>query len=213
MGIDGVDIPGAQVRDIEPDKILKLLKVFEAIHFYELQDHNIGPCIDGPTDFISLSVDGRSKRIRNDFCGSGEPGPTADLVMLAQQIDSMAGASRWTRCNFECMGEQIRAGLNVNSRSPDGWSPLIAAIVRKNVQTVRLLLYSGAETNIADYADYTPLMYAAMVNSPEMVHELLAHGADVNARDAKGFGAVDMVEVGGKVHRILLKAGAKPHRK
>ncbi|HYL92270.1 MAG TPA: ankyrin repeat domain-containing protein [Alphaproteobacteria bacterium] len=211
MGRFYVEIPGAQTAKIQPEQIKELLAAFDAIHFFELQDKYIDPCTDNPTEFISLSVDGKSKRIENYFCGTAKPGPQADLATLARQIDSLAGTSRWIKCNYECMTEQIKAGMNVNSRAPDGSSPLMKAVARKDLASVRLLLNSGAQTDVADNRSYTPLMFAAMGNSPEIVRELLAHGADANAKDDRGFGAVDMVEVGGEIYLILQKAGAKPH--
>ncbi len=212
LGKRFVDIPGMQTAKIQPEQMTELLRAFAAIHFFDLQDKYVDLCTDNPTEFISLTLKGRTKRIENYFCGPGEPGPSADLVRLARQIDSAAGTSRWIQCKYECLTEQVRAGLSVNAQAPDGSSPLTKAIERRDLLSVRLLLSSGAQPNTVDSRGFTPLMYAAMGNSPEMVRELLAHGADVNAKDNKGFSAVDMVAGGSEVEHELLAAHAKPHR-
>ena len=206
-----VDIPGQQTAKIPPENVRNLLKAFEDIHFFTLRDKYTGPCTDLPTEFISLSVDGKTKRIQNYFCRDAKSGPQVDLFKLAQQIDSVAGTRRWIKCDAQCLAELIPAGLNVNASASDGTTPLLAAISRKNWASARLLLGSGAQTNVADSQDHTPLMHAAMANNPEMARELLAHGANVNSKNGKGFTALDMVAGGSEVQQVLLKAGAKSH--
>ena len=48
---------------------------------------------DSPTVTTSLTMNGRSKRIRHDYGCSAAP---SELRRLEQRIDEVAGTSRWT---------------------------------------------------------------------------------------------------------------------
>jgi hypothetical protein len=208
-----VDIPGEQTAKIQPDKLQELLRAFDNIRFFALQDRYIDSCTDMPTVYISLTVDGKSKRIENYSCHRDRPGPQADLLKLADQIDAASGARQWIKCDAQCLRELIASGLDVNSRGPDGTTPLLVASHGANLDKVQLLLSRGAQPNVADDRGYTPLMYASMANQAAIAQELLTHGAEVNATDSKGFTALDMVAGGSEIERVLLKAGAKHKRK
>jgi hypothetical protein len=208
-----VAIPGEQTAKIQPDKLQELLRAFDNIRFFSLQDRYIDLCTDMPTVYISLAIDGKSKRIENYSCHQDKAGPQFDLLKLADQIDAESGARQWIKCDTQCLRELIASGLDVNSHGPDGTTPLLAASHGANLDKVQLLLSRGAQPNVADERGYTPLMYASMANQPAIAQELLAHGANVNARDAKGFTAVDMVAGGSEIQQVLLKAGGKPKHK
>jgi len=204
-----VDIPGEQTAKIPPDKLQEMLTAFDNVRFFSLLDHYRDSCTDMPTFYISLTVDGKSKRIENYYCDHKTWGPQADLTKLAAQIDAVSGAKQWIKCDAQCLHGLIASGLDVNSRGPDGTTPLLTASEGANLDKVQVLLSRGAQPNVADDRGYTSLMYASMANQPTIAEELLTHGADVNARDSKGFPALDMVARGSEMERVLLKAGAK----
>jgi hypothetical protein len=60
-------------------------------------------------------------------------------------------------------------------------TPLITAILEKNVRMVKYLLSIGAETSIVDRWKISPLVIAINNNSQEIIRILLKAGADVNA--------------------------------
>ena len=101
----------------------------------------------------------------------------------------------------------LAAGVDVNIRSKKSeWTPLISAIVVKNIAAVRLLIEAGADVNVASDVKTTPLHYS----SGEITDLLLVNGADVSARNENGwtplhsachFGRTDAV-------RLLLMHGA-----
>jgi hypothetical protein len=208
-----VDIPGEQTARIQPDKVNELLTAFDNIHFFYLRDRYTDSCTDLPTVYISLAFDGKSKRIENYFCHQEKWGLQVDLTKLADLIDTVSGSRQWIKCDTECLNGLIASGLDVNSRGPDGTTPLIAASHRANLERVRILLGRGAQPNVADDRGYTPLMYAAMANQPAIAQELLIHHANVNSRDNRGFAALDMVAGGSEIESVLLKSGAKPKGK
>ena len=63
---------------------------------------------------------------------------------------------------------------------------LHSAAVRKDVETVRSLLFSGANPNARDSTGKTPLHGSARAGSLDVISLLIAHGAKVNAQDRWG---------------------------
>jgi hypothetical protein len=207
LGEIHVDIPGGQTGRIPPEKLIDLLRDFECIHFFDLQDKYSESCTDQPTTIISILVDGKTKEVSNYFggCEGAKSGPQADLAKLAEQIDKVAGTGRWVKCDFDCVEGLIQTGFNVNAQAPDGDTPLLIAVQQRDLRKVRLLLDAGARVNAADGQGYSALMYAAMADKLEIVQELLARGADVNAKNKKGFTVLEMAG-GQRVRQILTQA-------
>ena len=202
-----VDIPGAQMGRIPPKKLMDLLRDFEEIHFFDLQDKYAETCTDQPTAIISISVDGKAKQVSNYFggCEGAKSGPQVDLAKLAEQIDGAADTARWVKCDLHCMEGLIQTGLNVNAQAPDGDTPLLIAVQQRDLRKTRLLLDPGAPANDADGQGYTPLMVAAMADRLDIVQELLARGADVTLKNKKGFTVLQMAG-GQKVRDVLAQA-------
>ena len=202
-----VDVPGPQTGRIPPGRVKDLLKAFEDIHFFDLQDQYFETCTDQPTAIISIAVDGKSKQVSNYFggCEDAKSGPQVDLAKLAEQIDNAAGSGRWVKCDAECMKGLIQNGLNVNAQAPDGDTPLLIAVQQRDLRKTRLLIDAGAQVNAADARGYTALMYAAMADKLEIARELLARGADMNAKDKKGFTVLEMAG-GRNVRQVLIRA-------
>jgi uncharacterized protein DUF6438 len=99
-----VDTIGSRTARIEPDKVRNLVQDFDAVHFLGLHDKYSERCTDMPTAIISISFDGKTKRVSNYFggCESKTSGPQIDLDRLAKEIDDAAGTLRWTKCGFDC---------------------------------------------------------------------------------------------------------------
>jgi ankyrin repeat protein len=70
------------------------------------------------------------------------------------------------------------AQVNLHSRSPEGNTPLHAAVAGKQPALVGLLLEHGADVDAADSLGWTPLNHAAHEGVAEIVESLLRHGAD-----------------------------------
>lgn len=80
--------------------VLRLLDEARAAGFFSLPDrfaYGEPTCplytADSPRTFISITADGRTKRIEHDYGCENSPRP---LVTLASRIDSVAGVTRWT---------------------------------------------------------------------------------------------------------------------
>jgi ankyrin repeat protein len=103
-----------------------------------------------------------------------------------QSLDALIWASRSGRT--DSIAELARAGVSPNQQDsgPNGWPPLIHAVHKNQLESVRALLSAGAEPDLANPDGLTPLMLAAAQGEGEIVEELLASGADPRLKQPGG---------------------------
>lgn len=89
------------------------------------------------------------------------------------------------------------AGLVYRGADPDlrdsgdrGWTPMMYAIHREEMDAVRALLNNDADPDVPGRDGWTPLMLAAAYGQDRMVELLLERGADPRARTADGVTAL-----------------------
>lgn len=89
---------------------------------------------------------------------------------------------------------------------------LMAAVNRKDLDVIQLLLSAGADPNIQDSDGIAPLVIATWKRSPKMVLSLLSAGANPNMQDSDGWTALMSASRIGHIEcmSILLTAGADP---
>lgn len=75
----------------------------------------------------------------------------------------------------------IENGADVNLTGKTMKSPLIAAVLQRNVPVVELLLAAGAEINFRDYKERTAYSYAAEIGDKRLKRILMNAGADLTA--------------------------------
>jgi uncharacterized protein len=94
----------------------------------------------------------------------------------------------------------LKAGARINAKNPNGFSPILLAIINAHYDVAAYLVAQGADVNITDEVGRTPL-YAAVdmhtlpdsnlpwptelnnkLTSLDLIQVLLAHGANVNAQ-------------------------------
>ena len=63
-------------------------------------------------------------------------------------------------------------------------TPLHLAVIRENLEGIKLLLSSGADPDALMVEDITPLHSAAAMGWPDGINALVDAGASMNARDA-----------------------------
>lgn len=68
----------------------------------------------------------------------------------------------------------------------DGTTPLHAAILKDNLEGVKLLLASGAELEARDVRGQTPMHWAARKGNVAILNLLFIFGGDINVRDLQG---------------------------
>jgi ankyrin repeat protein len=77
-------------------------------------------------------------------------------------------------------------GVDVNVKTNDGFTALMAAVEAGKVSMVEQLLKRGAEVNANSKNGVTALMLAVEAESPDMVKSLLKNGANANVKDKVG---------------------------
>ncbi|MEM1133067.1 MAG: ankyrin repeat domain-containing protein [Pseudomonadota bacterium] len=89
-----------------------------------------------------------------------------------------------------------RAKVMIDSRAPDGDTPLHALVQNGNRYGVRMLIEEGADVNAVGDLGYTPLHLAAWRGEEDMVMWLIQAGADVNMRCEVGKTPYQLAEQG-----------------
>lgn len=79
----------------------------------------------------------------------------------------------------------VKRGIALNTRLPNGCTPLLVATLKANHHAVVRLLEAGADPNIADTDGHTPLMVAARSGWAETVQALCDNGARLGMKDAQ----------------------------
>jgi hypothetical protein len=109
--------------------------------------------------------------------------------------------------------EERGAGKWANARDKSGYTPLLYASRRGDVELCRLLLDHGADPNAATPSlRMTPLHRAASTGNAAVVALLLAHGARADALDTAGNSALQAARAGGHdaVVKLLASHAAVP---
>lgn len=81
----------------------------------------------------------------------------------------------------------LRAGMDVDTRRADEWTPLLVALFNGREETAMLLLSKGANVRAADRYGYQPLHWAALNGYERATRFILDKGADPNAMTVYGF--------------------------
>ena len=104
--------------------------------------------------------------------------------------------------------------LNVKS-SNLGETPLLCAILEKDIAIIKFLLKNKADVNLANDLGRSPLHYAALSGDMEIVKLLCDNDANVFALDARGNTALhDAASVGAKsIYKFLIQRGASSQTK
>jgi len=96
--------------------------------------------------------------------------------------------------HFDCVGELIRAGANVNAQDIVGETALYKAAEKGRLECVRSLLSSGAIVDRRSNSGWTALHRVAMTNHLDCARLLIRAGADVNARCRWAYKPIDYAE-------------------
>jgi len=87
----------------------------------------------------------------------------------------------------------LDAGVDANTQTRSGNTPLHAASFRGHAEVIELLLAHGADANARDVRGWIPLHQAVDQGHALAVEWLIANGADVNARmKGGGFTPLDL---------------------
>jgi len=95
--------------------------------------------------------------------------------------------------NIKAVRRHLNAGVDANTQTKSGNTPLHAASFRGHAEVIELLLAHGADANARDVRGWIPLHQAVDQGHALAVEWLIANGADVNARmKGGGFTPLDL---------------------
>lgn len=105
----------------------------------------------------------------------------------------------------------LTAKADPNARSPYGWTPLISACQRDNLEIVKLLLKFGAKPNLRNVHGDTAIIFAANVDRVQIVETLITSGADMNGGTGQTALIIAAMCGSKKSVELLLAKGADPN--
>jgi hypothetical protein len=92
---------GPQEKSITSDQISQILESLDHADFFALEDRAFSWCFDAPSVGISVSLDGRTKRVVSDtYCTDSNTGVQARFVDAASEIDRIVGSDQLLMCEF-----------------------------------------------------------------------------------------------------------------
>jgi len=144
----------------------------------------------------------------SDYVRALEPSPRS-LVIGSPDTPQLlkAAAMDDTKNVKKSLGE----GYDINYAKSWGVTALMLAVDQHNVATVKLLVESGANVNLADYDDqFTPLMVAVKNNYTDISKMLVNKGANVNIKSREGISALHLAAARGnnEIVRLLFNRNA-----
>ncbi|MDQ5940725.1 MAG: hypothetical protein QG632_451 [Candidatus Dependentiae bacterium] len=143
------------------------------------------------------------------------PKVQAALYSAQKTLDEALLSAVQNKCIPQMIARIIAQGANINALC-GGLSPIVAAILNRDVETVTFLLTRGANPVIPDEYGNTPLHVIATHLTPKtlkMAHILLIAGAQVDAQNDLGQTPLHLHGKAGSLYiqfaHILIKAGAR----
>jgi hypothetical protein len=187
-----------------------LLATADSIRFFEMRDaYRVIENPDGtatsvtdlPTKFVSVTVNGRTKKVE-DYVAAPD-----SLGEFEREIDTAAGTKRWVFLDANALEELARSGWLASGE--EGATLLQQAIGRDDVLIAQRLIELGADLDGPPNNRLPPLISA---RSSSMVDLLVRFGANPNERPVGRVAArTPLMTTSYKeapVAQALLKAGA-----
>jgi hypothetical protein len=210
-GERAVRVVGRRTAQIAPSQVAGLLARAEGIRFFQMRDAyrviqnpdgTVGVVSDLPTKFVTVTVNGRAKKIE-DYVAA--PDALADFE---REIDAVAGTKRWVFLDEDALEELTGSGWLASSE--EGATLLQQAIERDDVPIARRLIELGGNLDGPLSNQLPPLLSA---RSSSMVNLLVKAGANPNERAIGRVAArTPLMTTSYKdaaVAEALLKAGAR----
>ena len=180
VGERSVRIVGRRTAQIAPSVVATLLARAEHIRFFDMRDAyrviqypngSFGSPTDFPTKIVTVTVNGRTKRVE-DYVAA----PDA-LGEFEREIDEAAGTKRWIFLDENALEQLVRSGWSASSE--EGAKFLEEAIERDDITIARRLIELGSRLG---GSRRNPLPSLISARSSSMVDLLVKAGADPNER-------------------------------
>ena len=104
----------------------------------------------------------------------------------------------------------VRAGMDVNVRRSDHWTPLMVALFNAREETAQMLITLGADVRAKANRGYQPIHWAAHNGHTKVMRTLIEKGADVNAATDHGWTPLFQAATRGyaEISELLAQHGA-----
>lgn len=104
----------------------------------------------------------------------------------------------------------VRAGMEVDTRRSDAWTPLMVAMFNGHEETAMMLLSRGANVRTKGHNGYEPIHWAALNGYERAIRFIVSKGGNVNAETEYGW--TPLLQAASRGHvgiaRFLLDKGA-----
>lgn len=110
-------------------------------------------------------------------------GANVNTVHPPWQLTPLLAASE---INFDMVKLLVARGAQVNVRDRDGMTPLMRAIVLRDLRMVKLLLDAGARINTTDHRGHTAFTHAILRSDADILKVLIERGAETDVVTAMG---------------------------
>lgn len=98
-GKEHVNVKGSQARVINQERVRQLVAEFERVGYFSMNDAYTAYMItDAPSVITSITIDGRTKRVRHYL---GDRTAPKELMFLENRVDEVAGSREWVGSPLE----------------------------------------------------------------------------------------------------------------
>lgn len=156
-----------------------------------------------------------------------EQGAPLEYVLYFQDEERDYGGAEFNALHAAASGGNedvinflLDQGLDINSATPQGWTPLFIAARDGQAEAAKLLVYREADLNAQTDRGATPLMMAVTQKFPsekereDLLVYMLKRGADANLPDASGNPPLyyAAAQKNPRIVELLLEYGAAPDK-
>jgi ankyrin repeat protein len=171
-GRGSVLVPGRLQWRIDPEQASALARRFEAAGFFSLRDSYQGTSSDGPTQTITVTLSGRSRRVV-DYRGE-EDGMPAVVTELERLVDEVGQSRRGIEGDAGTVAAMRGAGWDF--RSSEAAAAMITAAATGKPEIVRELHAAGVPAT-ARVGEMTAVEAAARGGRADIFRFLVSSGA------------------------------------
>ena len=206
-GKEFVRVTGRAADRMPVSRLRDLLATIDRIGFFDLReqyrvirnpDGTETVVTDLPTTFVSVTRDGKTKRVE-DYVAAPD-----GLRELERQIDAAANTRRWTRIDESTLRQLVFGGRMLSPLERE--EMFSNALSYDDVDVVRTLLEMGIDPNVP--LGPGRVLPITLVRSAAAARVLLAGGASPVARDERGETALGRAaRLEPELTAVLLRAG------